>query len=192
MRQATLDILDAELRDKHRHYTSASLVDRQRFYRRDFLFDPTGWSNLYTSISNHKFTWNEFRFCDAVASNDIDTRISSAEPGLYIFYVRPQTLVYRFPQLALYVGISNATGTGRSLRDRLKDYMKIGSIRKRANIHQMLQLYYDYIWVAYSHLSLKAEEMVKLETYIHDFLRPPFGRSAFSPKIKAARGAWDN
>jgi hypothetical protein len=191
VRQATLDILDASLRTGHLRYTGASVTDRVAFYRREFLCDPTGWAALYASISQQAFTWQEFRFRDAVANNDLDTRIPSTAPGLYIFYVRPENLVYHFPQLALYIGISNATGSNRSLRTRLKDYMNLDRIQKRQNIHQMLQLYYDHIWVAFSHLSIPAAGMLQLETDIHDFLGPPFGRSAYSPGVKAAQRAWD-
>lgn len=191
MRQATLDILDAALRSGHLHYTRASVTDRVQFYRREFLCDPTCWAALYALISQHAFTWHEFRFRDAVANNDLDTRIPSTAPGLYIFYVRPENLVYHFPQLALYIGISNATGSNRPLRTRLHDYMNLDRVRKRKNIHQMLQLYYDHIWVAFAHLSIPAAEMIQLETHIHDFLGPPFGRSAYSLPVKAAQSAWD-
>ncbi len=191
MKQATLDILDAELRRGYVRYSAAEPADRIKFYRREFLCDPTNWTPLYTLISQHTFGWQEFRFRDAVSNNDLDTRIPSADPGMYIFYVRPVNLVYRFPQLALYVGISNATGSGRALRERLKDYMNFERVLKRQNVHQMLQLYYDHIWVAFSHLSLSAAQMRELETQIHDFLGPPFGRSAYSLEIRAAQNAWD-
>jgi hypothetical protein len=191
MKQATLDILDAALRRGYARYSAAAPVDRIKFYRREFLCDPTTWTPLYTLISQHTFGWQEFRFRDAVANNDLETRIPSAAPGMYIFYVRPENLVYHFPQLALYVGISNATGSGRALRERLKDYMNFERVLKRQNVHQMLQLYYDHIWVAFSHLSLPAAQMRDLETHIHDFLGPPFGRSAYSLEIRAAQNAWD-
>ena len=133
----------------------------------------------------------EFRFREAVENNDLDQRIPSSDPGLYIFYVRPDNLVYRFPQVALYVGISNATGSGRALRERLKDYMRLGTLQKRKNVHQMLQLYYDYIWVAYSHLVLTSTQLKALETQLHDFLGPPFSRAAYSLDIREAKSAWD-
>lgn len=191
MRQRTLDILDAALRQGFTHYSGSPSVDRIQFYRREFLCDPTDWTKLYKLISQHTFSWQEFRFRDAVANNDLDTRIPSTDPGLYIFYVRPENLFYNFPQLALYIGISNATGSRRALRERLKDYMNLERILKRKNVHQMLQLYYEHVWVTFSLLSLPAAQMLELETHVHDFLGPPFGRSAYSISVKGAQSAWD-
>lgn len=191
MRQATLDLLDAELRKGHTHYTGSSAKDRILFYRRELRCDPTCWTALYAEISRYTLIWQEFRYRDALARNDIDTQIPSNDPGLYIFYVRPEDLLYQFPRLPLYVGISNATGTNRPLRERLKEYMNLGTVKKRNNVHQMLQLYYDHVWVAYSHLSIPSSDMLQLETNIHDFLCPPFGRSAYSLSVKASQRAWD-
>lgn len=191
MKQSTLDILDSELRRGFTRYSAMPVIDRIKFYKREFLCDPTDWPRLYTTISQHTLNWQEFRFRDAVANNDLDTRMPSTHPGLYIFYVRPENLIYRFPQLALYVGISNATGSRRALRDRLKDYMNLERVMKRQNVHQMLQLYYENVWVAFCYLSLSAAQMRDLETHIHDFLGPPFGRSAYSLAVRAAQNAWD-
>jgi hypothetical protein len=75
MNQKTLDILDAALRQGQTHYVTAPAVDRVQFYRREFLCDPTNWTQLYAAIGQHTFNWQEFRFRDAVTNNDIDTRI---------------------------------------------------------------------------------------------------------------------
>lgn len=186
MKQQTLDILDAELRSGQTRYAGSTIRDRVKFYERKFMFDPTRWGSLHTAISQHALTWQEFRFQEAVANNDLDSRIQSTDPGLYIFYVRPDNLVYRFPQMALYVGI-----TDRALRVRLREYMNLETIRKRDNVHQMLQLYYDHVWVAFSQLTLTRNQLRQLETNIHDFIGPPFGRSAYSAETKSARSAWD-
>jgi len=191
MKKATLDILDADLSERFTHYTGHSAIDRARFYKREFLYDPTRWPALYPLISAHTFDWQEFRFGDVVASNDLDVRIPSKNPGVYIFYVRPNDLLCKFPQFALYVGISNVGGSKRPLRERLKDYFNLGQIKKRKNVHQLLQLYYDYVWVAFSLLSISSTKMMKLEEYIHDYLGPPFGRSGYSIEVKKSIAAWD-
>ena len=77
------------------------------------------------------------------------------------------------------------------MNQRLKDYYNLGAIKKRQNVHQMLQLYYDYVWVAFSLLSISSKKMVKLEEYIHDYLGPPFGRIGYSIEVKKSRKAWD-
>ena len=191
MNKATLDILDADLSGNFAHYTGSSAIDRARFYKREFLYDPTRWSALYAHISKHSLNWQEFRFGEVVANNDLDVRIPSKEPGLYIFYVRPNNLLHRFPQFVLYVGISNVGGSKRPLRERLKDYFNLAAIKKRQNVHQMLQLYYDYVWVAFSLLSISSKKMIELEEYIHDYLGPPFGRSGYSIEVKKSIKAWD-
>jgi hypothetical protein len=69
--------------------------------------------------------------------------------------------------------------------------MNLEVVRKRKNIHQALQLYYENVWVAFSLLSLPAAQMRALETHIHDFLGPPFGKSGYSIGVKGAQNAWD-
>ncbi len=191
MKKATLDILDAGLSGDFARYESSSAIDRARFYKREFLYDPTRWSELYARIAEYSLNWQEFRFGEVVANNDLDVRISSKDPGLYIFYVRPNGLLHKFPQFALYVGISNVGGSKRPLRERLKDYFNLAAIKKRQNVHQMLQLYYDYVWVAFSFLSISSKKIIKLEEDIHDYLGPPFGKSGYSIEVKKSRNAWD-
>jgi hypothetical protein len=191
MLQRTLDLLDAELRRGYDHYTTQRLRDRQKDFSRTFQVDPAQWKSYEGYFSKQKLTWIEFRYKDAVDANDLDARIPSESPGLYIFSARPDHLVGGFPQFALYSGISNDRDSKRPLRERLKDYFRLNTIQKRGNVEQMLQLYYPHVWVSCTLLNWPTKRLKKLETSVHEYLGVPFGTQAYEPLTKAARAAWD-
>jgi len=191
MRQSTLDPLDSELRSASGRYSAALANDRQKFFSRTFQADPVEWQNREKYFSSQKFQWIEFRYRDVVSSNDLDTRIPSDSPGLYIFSVRPDYLVAGFPHFALYSGISNDRDSNRPLRERLKDYFRLNTVKKRKNVHQMLQLYYPHIWVTCTLLKWSTRKLKELETNLHEYLGVPFATQAYSPESKSARNAWD-
>jgi len=191
MNQRTLDLLDAELRRGFTHYTGFSLRDRQVIYSRRIQADPTQWAAFDAYFAAQQFQWIEFRYQDITTTNDLDTRIPSTDPGLYIFYAKADHLVAGFPRFAFYGGISNDRNSNRPLRDRLKDYFYLSKKAKRANIDQMLQLYYPHIWVTCTLLNWTTAQLKTLETNLHEYLGVPFGTQAYTPATKTARNAWD-
>lgn len=191
MRQNTLDILDSELRAGYKRYSSATAIDQQLFFSRNIQVDPVQWEKLKAYFSSHHFQWADFRYCEVVDHNDLDGRIQSDSPGLYIFSAKPEVLVAGFPSFALYAGISNDHNSNRPLRERLKDYFRLNTVKKRRNVHQMLQLYYPNIWVSYTLLNWSTLQLKELEANLHEYLGVPFGTQAYTPESKSAHNAWD-
>lgn len=184
--RATLDIIDAAIPSDFRRWQARK--DEIRFlpYRKSFLTDPVYWVRHKPRDWAFALNWSEFRYSDITTPADIDSRIQSDEPGLYIFYVRPDELMFRFPQFALYVGISNERGSNRPLRERLKDYLptRIAGKLKRDNIDQMVQMYYGVLWIAYSLTSRSSNELVDLETKLHGFIYPCYARRDYPDDIR--------
>lgn len=190
MWQRTLDLIDADLRQGHDRYLGYPPQDRWQLYKRSIQADPTRWAEFDAYFSGQQLVWQEFRYGDAVAANDIETRIQSDSPGLYIFFIRPNTLISGFSRLPLYIGISGDRDSERPLKERLVEYFRLSTVAKRNNVHQMLQMYYPHTWVSYTLLDWDTAQLKELETRLHEYLGIEFATQAYTPETKAARSAF--
>lgn len=183
---ATVDMLDASIPDDFNRWIGFSDEVRWPHYRKDFCTDPVFWKRHEPPTWAFSLTWAEFRYKDIRDAAHLDAIISSDKPGLYIFYVRPDRLIFPFPQFALYVGISNESDSGRPLRKRLRDYLPdvITKKKKRENIDRMLRLYYGVLWVAYALSDRSSTDLELLEEKLHGFIHPPYDRRDFPVDIK--------
>jgi hypothetical protein len=186
MKRATFDILDAAIPDDFTRWQTYPDDTRFMPYRRTFLTDPVYWERHKPVDWAFALAWNELRYADIPTPADVDTRIQSDDPGLYIFYARPPQVVYRFPQFAFYLGISNEGGSNRPLRERLKDYVltRVAAKLKRDSIDQMLQMYYGVLWVAYTLIPRTSDDLRELETKLHGFIYPCYSRRDFPDDIR--------
>jgi len=192
MPKVTFDPFDAPLGDVYGHYQGLGGDERFLLYRREFSVDPQKWSAHEPPAWVFALDWKEYRYADIQQRDDVQHLIPQDDPGIYIFYTRPHQLVYRFPQFAFYIGISNERGTNRPLRERLKEYTPaaLSTIRKRQNIHRMLQLYYAQIWVAFALAPRSSTVLRKVEEQLHGFVHPCFGRRDFPADIKQQQKAF--
>ena len=192
MDKATFDLFDASLGDSFTYWQG--LPDDVRFssYRRVFSVDPINWSRHLPPNWALRLDWHEYRYSKVQERSDLRHLIHSTLPGIYIFYVRPERLIGRFPQFALYVGISNERDSQRPLRERLGDYLpeRLSAIKKRKNIHQMLQLYYRHVWVSYAVTPATSADLEALEDQLHGYIHPCFGRRDFPVEVKTQQQAW--
>ena len=192
MSKATFDLFDAPLGDAFEY--CQALPDAMRFenYRREFCVDPQHWRRHQPPSWTFDLAWREFRYADLRGASDVDTLIRGDDPGIYIFYARPDRVVHRFPQFAFYVGISGEGGSMRPLRERLKDYLPtaLARIQKRQNIHRMLQLYYRCLWVAYALTRDHAANLEALEESLHGYIHPCFARRDFPVAVKVQQQAF--
>lgn len=190
--KATFDLFDATLGDAYNYWQA--LPDDVRFtsYRREFLIDPQHWTQHKPADWVFALKWREYRYADIQKAEDLQRVIPEDSPGIYVFYTRPAQLVYQFPQFAFYVGISNEKNSRRPVRERLKDYVPaaISKIRKRENIHRMLQLYYGHIWVAFALSLARSKDLRKAEEHLHGYVHPCFARRDFPAKIKTQQKAF--
>jgi hypothetical protein len=128
MPKATFDLFDAPLGDMNLSDVYGSyqaLSHDQRFppYRREFSVDPQNWVQYEPPGWVFELNWREYRYADVQEREDLQLEIPEDEPGIYVFYARPNKLVHRFPQFAFYIGISNEHNSQRPLRERLKQYI---------------------------------------------------------------------
>lgn len=192
MAKATFDLFDAPLGDAYGYYQGLPPAVRFPSYRQEFSIDPQNWAQNQPPDWAFELNWREYRYADIQRRNDLQAVIPEDEPGIYVFYARPNRLIHRFPQFAFYVGISNEHGSQRPLRERLKEYVPaaLSAIRKRQNVHRMLQLYYGQIWVAFALTSAPSAQLEQVEEQLHGFLHPCFGRRDFPPDIKHQQQAF--
>lgn len=187
IKQATLDLLDADLRSHVSRYKSYPYNDRYKLFSHFIKVDPDWSDKKYSQITG--FNWSQpFRFADHPNFEQI---INSNLIGIYVMYVRPANLLLDMPQHVMYVGISGEKGSARPLQDRLMDYFYIEKIKLRENIHQFLQLYYEHVYIRYSLFSGSYQDLEELEKVLHEYFFPRFGKRDFEPETKAAQSAWN-
>jgi hypothetical protein len=189
IRQKTFDLLDASLRSDNNSYLNYKPEDRTIFYStKPYRIDPW-WSNQkLLEIEKFPFDWSApVKYSEY---KDFRTIIPTEDTGIYLFFVAPNRLVYDLPRTVLYVGISGDRGSKRPLRERLNDYYKISNIKKRSNIHKLLQLYFDDLYIAYSLYSGDFKELLKLETALTEFFSAPYSNAAYEPPTRKGRNTW--
>jgi hypothetical protein len=182
----TLDILDASIPDEFNKWQAYSDEVRFAHYKEEIRTDPTSWKRHKPDDWAFNLSWAEFRYKDVKDAAILRTIITSTQPGIYIFYIRPDKVLYHFPQFALYVGISNEKNSKRALRERLKDYLPsaVAGKSRREHIDRMLKLYYGVIWVAYALTDRPSAELSALEEKLHGFIYPRYDRRDFPVDIK--------
>lgn len=190
LKQATLDILDSELRSSHDNYMNMALDDHIKIYERQITVAPRLWKDNLARVSKVKYRWQEVKYTDL--PKEIE---NSQKPldniGIYYFSVRPDFLINQQPSYVFYVGIAGEGNSQRTLRQRLQDYLYVNKLEKRKNVHKTLQLYYEFIIVNYSIMpALTSQQLEELEVHLHDYLYPWVNSRDFSPSVKDAQKAW--
>jgi hypothetical protein len=188
MKQATLDILDSELRRDYQRYQSMNYDDKYKLFSHHIYIDPLKSQTYYTDIVNHNLSWlGPIKYCSLP---NLDNIITEDKSGIYFFVVKPDLLILEMPQFVVYVGISGANQSFRPLRERLKDYFYFDKIKKRSNIHKMLQLYYENIYIYYAYFNNNVN-VSDIETALHEYFSPHFAKSAFDVETRNAVSAWN-
>lgn len=189
IKQKTFDLLDASLREDNETYLHFKPEDRQAlFSHKPYRIDPW-WSNQkFLDLKEFPFDWSApIKYSDW---KDFKTIIPTEDTGIYLFFVAPRELIYDLPKTVLYVGISGDRESKRPLRERLNDYYQISKIRKRSNIHKLLQLYYDNLYISYSLYSGDFRTLLNVETALTEFFSAPYSDSAYEPPTRKGRSTW--
>ncbi|MBK8099839.1 MAG: hypothetical protein IPK26_22265 [Planctomycetes bacterium] len=187
MKQSTLDLLDADLRQGHVKHMSMDDDVHWKTYRQSLVISPKYWQDYQAALQSQTFRWTEVKY--TLLHSHLST-MNAKLPGLYLFVVRPGFLIQSLPQFVFYVGISGEHGSLRPLRQRLKDYLSLEQVRKRKNVHKNLQLYYPVVYVVYTLLRLSHAKLESLEEAMHGYFYPWAGRRDFPVPIKNAQKAW--
>ncbi len=187
IKQGTLDLLDADLRTSLNRYNSHTYTDRYKLFSHNIRVDPSWSDTKYSQITG--FNWSQpFRYAD---HPNFESIIPTDDIGLYVMYVRPTNTILDMPQFVMYVGISGEHGSQRPLKERLMDYFYIEKLKFRNNVHQLLQMYYEHVYIIYSTFSGTFVQLEALETILHEYFFPRFGKRDFEPKTKVAQSAWN-
>jgi len=190
IKQKTFDLLDAHLRRENDFYNNLDFDKRQVFYtHKPYRVDPWWANKKYEALKKESFNWSKpIKYSDLI---DFNKHISSNDIGIYLFVVSPKNLIFNLPQTVLYVGISGDKGKERPLKDRLNDYYQISKLEKRDNIHQLIQLYYDDLYVVYTfYEGGDYKELLKIETALTEFFSAPYSVAAYEPPTKKSRSKW--
>lgn len=189
IKQTTLDILDSSLRKKNTDYLTRDYIDRFQTYHHNIRIDPSHSEDKYEEIDgdNLALNWVEFKYSDLP---DLSKIINKDLIGIYYFSVRPSKRISNLPQYIMYVGISGEHGSKRPLRERITDYYYISKLKKRSNVHQFLQMYYENVYISFSYYKGDHKDLEKIETFLHEFFAPKFNLRDFEPKTKKAIKAW--
>lgn len=186
MRQATLDILDASLRADYTKNLKKPPNDHFQLYSRTITVSPKYWKKYHPKKA---LTWNWTK----VRYRDLENHLqglTSASAGIYYFYVRPDSLLGELPQFVFYVGISGEHGSNRPLKTRLRDYLRLDTVKKRDAVHLTLQQFYPCVWVAYALPKVASSTLETLEKALHGYFQPWANDRDFPVEIKKARKAW--
>jgi hypothetical protein len=189
LRQNTLDILDKELSRNNNYYLALADEVRFRFLREEFLLDKTYWDKYFPLISQYKYNWAEFKYTDINKPEAIDKLITTDEIGVYIFIIRSENMFLDMPKYVFYVGISGEGGSARPLRERLKDYFRLNTVKKRKKVHRMLAMYHSNVFVKYSTMNVHYTLLEQLEKDLHGFYYPICNERDFPIELKNLRQA---
>lgn len=189
---ATLDPLDAALFEGHKIFQSMPDSVRAPHYKREFWVDPKHWERHKPPDWVFDLKWEAYRYSKVDTAAKLRAVAKRNVPGLYVFSVKPSHCLNGFPAYALYVGISNANDSGRAVRKRLAEYLpsNISAIKKRGNIHRMICLYFDTLWVHFAYVAKSSAALRKAEVTLHGYFAPPFAIQAYPPDMKAPRKAF--
>ena len=189
MFQKTLDILDKELSAKANYYKSLAKEVRFRFLREEFLMDNYYWDKYHPLIDKHKLSWEEFKYSDINKPNSIDNIIKTTDIGVYMFIIRGKNLYLDMPKYVFYVGIAGEHGSARPLRDRLKDYFRLETVKKRKKVHRMLNMYHPNVYVKYATTKMPYKDLEELEVNLHGYFYPICNERDFPIELKEEREA---
>jgi hypothetical protein len=95
------------------------------------------------------------------------------------------------PKFVIYVGISNANGASRPLRDRLTDYFSLSKLKKRTSLDRLLVKYYKHTYIAYSTLTISSAAMLALEKNVIGYYYPIANKDDFPAEISKVKKAFN-
>jgi len=187
IRQKTYDLLDLRLRTEYKRYRKLPGKDRYKLLSHTKYIDPV-WSDLkFKEIKKFSLKWStSIKYS---SEPDLDTIITSNDPGIYFFYVKPKNQILGMPSFITYVGIAGEKKP-RALRERLKEYFYISNIKKRSNVHTMFQIYLDEIYFSYAFYKGSAFNLRKLETSLTEYFQPKWSSRDYEPETKQKKAAW--
>ncbi|MGI4760155.1 MAG: hypothetical protein ACRYF0_05585 [Janthinobacterium lividum] len=188
MLQKTFDLLDAHFTAERQDYEAMKPNPKFKYSSEEFIINPSYWDKYYEKIKNVIFSWDEIKYDSKI---DVTKRITSDDPGIYMFYIRPNNCILDLPKFVLYIGIAGATDALNPLKKRLGNYFNHNNIRKRDILHRLLGKYYNHTYVAFSLLpGYTSAQILELETNLIGFYYPIANVEDFPVEIQKPRKAF--
>ncbi len=181
----TFDVLDKELSLDEKTFKAIPEEYRWDSTSTAFQIDPQYWEEYYLKVKKYlpKISWKELKYSKFP---DLNKVIKTNDIGIYLFVIRPDNMIFSYPQFVMYVGIAGEGGSKRPLKDRLSDYFNIGNIKKRKKLHGMLKKYYHNTWLIYSLIkNITHTDLEQLEEDLHGFFIPPANDRDYPVRLKA-------
>jgi len=190
MKTATLDVLDKALSQEFHEWQLQDFERRKRNYTESIVMDIPNWNRHYLEIEAYNLQWNEFKYDTIDNLVAIDEIINSEETGFYMFIVKPNECIYDMPKNVFYIGMSGDNNSGRSLKDRLKDYFYLNKIKKRDKVQRLLHKYYPNVYVAYSLHNAGTNILKQIESSLIGFFYPLCNINDFPIELKQDKKAF--
>jgi len=188
MLKKTLDLLDAHFTEERREYEALKPLPKYAYSTEKFIINPWYWDKFYEEVKHITFAWQEVKYD---SKPDVTKVITSDEPGIYMFYIRPLHCILDLPKFVLYIGISGATDALNPLRKRLSNYFNQNAVKKRDALHRLLGKYYNHTYVAFSLLpGFTSKEILDLEKNLIGFYYPIANKDDFPIEIEEPRKAF--
>jgi|GEM_PF-1591387 len=154
MKKLTLDILDAISPEYAQYQGILPFTARYNEYTSQFSLNNQAWTNHFEDISAISFKWDEVKYSDIVNRNFRVEDVIPDSIGVYLFLVRPLGLVNSMPKFVYYVGIAGANESGRTLKERLKDYFAESKLKKRDAVRILIYKHFENVFINFSPIDL--------------------------------------
>lgn len=186
----TLDVLDSYLKDEYANWTTPGFKYRRKNYTESLLLDPINWEKYYSEIEPYELVWNEFKYNDIRDVNEIDSIVQDSKCGLYMFFIKPNRIIYDMPKHVFYIGMSGENDSGRPLKDRLKDYFNLERVKKRDAVVRMIEKYYENVYIAFTLVDQKTSVLKHIESSLIGFFWPIANKDDFPGDLKSEKKAF--
>jgi hypothetical protein len=158
-------------------YTNKQIKKDRHFRWYKFFIDFTLTKKYHPKISSYISSWTT-----PVLFNSINRATVPNEPGIYLFFTKPDSHVYLEQSFILYVGMS------MNLYSRYGDYLTTYKNSDEPNYFDrrvMLNVWEDCLYYSFIELKGKTEKEVKeIEDMIIDSIVPPINRKFAHATIK--------
>lgn len=185
---ATNDILSL-LKPGHDNFNSMPDDFYLKLATREISIAPRYWDTYESFLKAIPFEWVEVKYTDL--DSHLKVPANGNGIGVYLFAVKPSSQIVDLPGHIFYVGIAGEGGSGRHLRERLRQYIQVSSVKKRTKVQNALELYHQHTYVLYSKLSVSGKKLSEIETNLHGFFLPWANERDFPTNIKHAKKAFN-
>ena len=153
-------------------------------YRLTFTLSPQhllGVDQVMASLEwqSIKYGWNEIE------------QIPADKRGLYAFVAQHQNSVLPSHGYVMYIGVAGKK-SNRSLRDRYRDYLYPGMIRRRIHIVRMIGTWHPILRFFYAPVGdeISSQDLLTIERQLNTALMPPFSIQDLDGSVREMRRAF--